>query len=87
MDDESEDNSDFKVVAASLIQKKKSRPTSVKQRYHVQERLPRHVAVSSSSFRQSPSDGQKTARRLCCTFGGPAESYNMVCNFIFMDPF
>ena len=86
MDDESEDNSDFKVVAASLIQKKKSRPTSVKQRYHVQERLPRHMAVSSS-FRQSPSDGQKTAWRLCCTFGGPAESYKMVYNFIFYGPF
>ena len=38
MDARSEDNSDFKVVAASLIQKKKSGPTSVKQRY-VQERL------------------------------------------------
>ena len=30
-DNESEDNSDFKVVAASLIQKKKSGPTNVKQ--------------------------------------------------------
>jgi len=70
-DDKSEDNSDFKVVAASLIQKRKSGPTSVKQHY-VQERLPRHVAVSS--FRQPPSDEQKTARRLCCTFDGPAES-------------
>ena len=47
-DDKSEDNSDFKVVAASLIQKKKSGPASVKQHY-VQERLPRHVDVSSSS--------------------------------------
>ena len=47
-DNESEGNSDFKVVAASLIQKKKSRPTSVKQRY-VQERLPWHMAVSSCS--------------------------------------
>ena len=36
MDDKSEDNSDFKVVAASLILKKKNGPTSVKQRY-VQE--------------------------------------------------
>ena len=44
----------------------------------LQERLPRHVAVSSSSFRQPPSDGQKTARRLCCTFGGSAESYKIV---------
>ena len=39
MDNKSEDNSDFEVVAASLIQKKKSGPTSVKQHY-VQERLP-----------------------------------------------
>ena len=45
-DDESEDNSDFRVVAASLMQKKKSGPTSVKQHY-VQERLPWHMAVSS----------------------------------------
>ena len=37
--EEPEDNSDFKVVAASLIQKKKSGPTSVKQHY-AQERLP-----------------------------------------------
>ena len=48
MDNRSEDNSDFKVVAASLIQKKKSGPTSVKQCY-VQERLPQHMAVSFSS--------------------------------------
>ena len=78
MDVECEDNSDFKVVAASLVQKKKSRPASVKQHNHVQERLLRHMAVSASSFRQSPSDGQKTAWRLCCTFRGPAESYKMV---------
>ena len=80
MDDASEDNSDFKVVAASLIQKKKSGPTSVKQHY-VQERLPRHLAVSS--FRQTPSNEQKTARRLCCIFGGPAESCKVV--YFFMD--
>ena len=36
VDNKSEDNSDFKVVAASLILKKKNGPTSVKQRY-VQE--------------------------------------------------
>ena len=48
MDYKSEDNSDFKVAAASLIQKKKSGPTSVKQRC-IPERLPRHMAVSSSS--------------------------------------
>ena len=45
--DKSEDSSDFKIVAASLIQKKKSGPTSVKQRY-VQERLSRYVAISLS---------------------------------------
>ena len=38
-DDESENNPDFKVVAASLTQKKKSGPSNVKQRY-VEERLP-----------------------------------------------
>ena len=70
-DNESEDNSDFKVVAPSLIQKKKSGPASVKQHY-VQERLPRHLAVSS--FRQPPSNERKTAQRLCCIFDGPAES-------------
>ena len=42
-DDKSEDNSDSRVVVASLIEKKKSGPTSVKQHY-VQERLPRHIS-------------------------------------------
>ena len=46
MDDKYEDNSDFKVVAASLTQKKKTGLKSGKQRF-VEER-PRHVAVSSS---------------------------------------
>ena len=73
-DDKSEDNSDFRVVAASLTQKKKSGTTSVKE--HYVQGLPRHVSVSS--FKQPPSNEQKTLWRLCCTSGGPAESNKAV---------
>ena len=79
MDNKSEDSSDFEVVAASLIQKKKSGPQVWSSTMYKKDYQDMWLGFFfPSSFRQPPSTEQKTAQRLCCTFGGPAEAYKVV---------